>query len=155
LEEEPVRALLTLILGALTLAFAVQPGLAQDRYGKQKVVYHLNYSGGENDGAYLAALGNMRNHLTAVGVKNMDAKFVLHGDGVNILKAAKTNDRVKGAIVALKADNVEFLVCKNTLTARKIDAEKDLFEVFEQDIVPSGVAELSYLQQKGYTYVKP
>ena len=150
-----MRALLTLIVGALILAFAAAPGVAQDRYGKQKVVYHLNYAGGENDRAYLVALRNMRNHLSAVGVKNLDAKIVMHGDGVNMLKAAKTNDQLKGAVVALKADNVEFLVCKNTLTDRKIDAEKDLFEVFEQDIVPSGVAELSYLQQKGYTYVKP
>ena len=27
--------------------------------------------------------------------------------------------------------------------------------VFEEDIVPSGVAELSHLQQQGYTYIKP
>ena len=50
---------------------------------------------------------------------------------------------------------MSFLVCNNTLTSRKIDYENDLFEVFEDDIVPSGVAELSYLEQQGYTYIKP
>ena len=39
---------------------------------------------------------------------------------------------------------------------RKISYEKDLFDVFKEDIVPSGVApELSHLQQQGYTYIKP
>jgi hypothetical protein len=41
------------------------------------------------------------------------------------------------------------------LRGRKISYENDLFEVFEEDIVPSGVAEVSYLQQQGYTYIKP
>jgi intracellular sulfur oxidation DsrE/DsrF family protein len=55
----------------------------------------------------------------------------------------------------LKRQNVAFAVCKNTLTGRKINAEKDLFEVFDDDIVPSGVAELARLQGMGYTYIKP
>ena len=29
------------------------------------------------------------------------------------------------------------------------------FDVFAEDIVPSGVAELSHLQMQGYTYIKP
>jgi hypothetical protein len=41
------------------------------------------------------------------------------------------------------------------LVGRKISYENDLFEVFEDDIVPSGVAELSHLQQMGFTYIKP
>ena len=31
----------------------------------------------------------------------------------------------------------------------------DLFDATQQDVVPSGVAELSYLQSKGYTYLRP
>jgi intracellular sulfur oxidation DsrE/DsrF family protein len=58
-------------------------------------------------------------------------------------------------VLNLRSQNVAFQVCKNTLTGRKIDYEKDLFEVFEDNIVPSGVAELSRLQQMGYTYIKP
>ena len=60
-----------------------------------------------------------------------------------------------GAVVSLKSQDVEFHVCNNTLKGRKISYENDLFDVYEEDIVPSGVAELSYLQQKGYTYIKP
>ena len=55
----------------------------------------------------------------------------------------------------LKSQNVSFDVCNNTLKGRKINYEKDLYDVFDEDIVPSGVAELSHLQQQGFTYIKP
>ena len=55
----------------------------------------------------------------------------------------------------MKDQDVKFQVCNNTLRGKKIDYETDLFDVNENDIVPSGVAELARLQQKGYTYIKP
>jgi intracellular sulfur oxidation DsrE/DsrF family protein len=38
---------------------------------------------------------------------------------------------------------------------KKINYKNDLFDVSEKDIVPSGVAEVATLQQKGYVYIKP
>jgi hypothetical protein len=128
---------------------------AAERYGKQKVVYHINYTGGEDDKAYLAAMRNIRNHIETVGKDKLDIKVVLHGDGVGLLKSAKTSDPLKTAVVGLKSDNVGFQVCNFTLTGRKIDPAKDLFDVFGEDIVPSGVAEVAHLQTKGYAYIKP
>jgi uncharacterized protein len=138
----------------LAVAFA---GVSQanERYGKQKVVYHINYNGGEEDKAYRGALRNIQNHINAVGAENMEIKVVLHGNGVSLLKSAKSNDKLQMDVTSLKSQNVAFNVCNNTLTGRKIDYNTDLFEVFEDDIVPSGVAELSRLQQMGYTYIKP
>ena len=141
---------------ALLLALsAVTHAGANERYGKQKVVYHINYDGGESDKAYRGALKNIQNHINAVGADNMEVKVVLHGDGVNLLKSAKTNDKLQMDVTGLKAQKVTFNVCNNTLVGRKISYEDDLFEVFEDEIVPSGVAELSHLQQQGYTYIKP
>ena len=141
---------------ALLLALsAVTHAGANERYGKQKVVYHINYDGGESDKAYRGALKNIQNHINAVGADNMEVKVVLHGDGVNLLKSAKTNDKLQMDVTGLKAQKVTFNVCNNTLVGRKISYEGDLFEVFEDEIVPSGVAELSHLQQQGYTYIKP
>ncbi len=128
---------------------------AEDRYGKQKVVYHVNYNGGEDDKAYRGALRNIQNHINAVGKDNMEIKVVLHGNGVGLLKNAKSNEKLQMDVTSLKTQNVSFNVCNNTLVGRKIDYENDLFEVFEDNIVPSGVAELSRLQQMGYTYIKP
>jgi len=148
--------LLKLALLALALVgFCLNTADANERYGKQKVVYHINYNGGENDKAYRAALRNIQNHINAVGVENMEIKVVLHGNGVSLLKDAKTNMKLQGDVTSLKTQNVSFSVCNNTLTGRKINYETDLFEVFKDNIVPSGVAELSYLQQQGYTYIKP
>jgi intracellular sulfur oxidation DsrE/DsrF family protein len=137
------------------MALQVGTATAESRYGKQKVVYHINYTGGEEDKAYRAALRNIQNHINAVGADNMDIKVVLHGNGVSLLKSAVSNQKLQGDVLGLKAHRVAFNVCNNTLVGRKIDYTKDLFEVFDDDIVPSGVAELSHLQQQGYTYIKP
>lgn len=126
-----------------------------ERYGSQKVVYHINYNGGEEDKKWRGAMKNIQNHINAVGAENMEIKVVLHGNGVNMLKSAKTNEALQMDITSLKTQAVNFHVCNNTLTGRKISYEDDLFEVFEDDIVPSGVAELSHLQQQGFTYIKP
>lgn len=142
----------------IVLAVAAMAGNvthAGERYGKQKVVYHINYSGGEDDKAYLRALNNIRNHIKAVGAENLDLKVVLHGDGVYLLRDAVENLRLQSSVAGLKEQKVKFLICNNTLVGRKIDYGKDLYEVFEDDIVPSGVAELAHLQAQGYTYIKP
>lgn len=128
---------------------------ANERYGKQKVVYHINYPGGPEDKAYRAALRNIQNHIDAVGKENIDVKVVMHGSGVDLLKDAKGNELLRGQVASLKSENVGFAICNNTLVGRKINYEKDLFDVYKEDIVPSGVAELSRLQQMGYTYIKP
>lgn len=156
------RVLLTVALGAL-LAFS---GLAnaEDRYGKQKVVYHINY---DNPKKQTGALRNIQNHINAVGAENMDIKVVLHGNGVALLllpdslaqlerfKHANATDQMTARIDGLKDQGVKFQVCANTLRGRKVDFEGDMHDVVKEDIVPSGVAELSHLQGQGYTYIKP
>ena len=151
---------LTRIAGVATVIFAVFAmglGMAEagERYGQQKVVYHINYNGGEDDKRYRGAMRNIQNHINAVGAENLDLKVVLHGNGVSLLRSAVTNDPLQMAITNLKTQNVSFHVCNNTLVGREIDYENDLFEVFDDDIVPSGVAELAHLQAQGYTYIKP
>jgi len=151
-----LQKFLLLVVAFLLAGFAASnPARAQDRYGEQKVVYHINFAGGEDDKAYRTALTNVQNHINAVGKDRITVKVLLHGDGVNLLRDAVENQALQSDVTSLKTQNVQFLVCNNTLTGRHIDYEKDLFEVFEDDIVPSGVAELSRLQQQGYTYIKP
>jgi len=128
---------------------------ASDRYGTQKAVYHINVNGGENDAYYIGALRNIQNHLNAVGAENIEMRVVLHGNGLNLLANALTNDTLQARVVELKGQNVSFAICNNTIVGRNIDPDNDLFDVWDDDIVPSGVAELSYLQQQGFTYVKP
>ena len=58
-------------------------------------------------------------------------------------------------MASLKGQNVAFQVCNNTLQGREISYEGDLYDGWQENIVPSGVAEVSRLQQEGYTYIKP
>ena len=147
---------LTVLMTVAGVLFAQSSGLvAGERYGKQKVVYHVNYVGGEKDKKYRGAMRNIQNHINAVGADNIEVKVVLHGNGLGLLASAKDNDLLKGQVASLKSQNVSIHVCNNTLKGRKISYENDLFDVFKEDIVPSGVAELSRLQQMGYTYIKP
>jgi intracellular sulfur oxidation DsrE/DsrF family protein len=119
---------------------------------KQKVVYHINY----NDEKQLAAaLGNVKNHISAIGKDKIDVKVVMHGNGVDLLKVANTDLNMQQKVIGLKKDGVAFEVCNNTLVNKKINYKNDLFDVSEKDIVPSGVAEVATLQQKGYVYIKP
>ena len=133
------------MLGATSLAIAGD-------YGKQKVVYHINY---DNPKQQKGAMRNIQNHINAVGAENLDLKVVLHGNGVSLLKSANEDMNVQSTVINLKGQGVSFQVCNNTLKGRKIDYQSDLFEVDVSDIVPSGVAELSRLQAMGYTYIKP
>ena len=139
-------------LAALGVAL---PGGALADYPEQKVVYHINYDGGDDMRAYRGAMRNIQNHINAVGAENMEIKVVLHGNGVGLLKGAATDDRLMTTVASLKSQNVRFHVCANTLRGRDIDYAEDLYDVWEEDIVPSGVAELSKLQQDGFTYIKP
>ena len=151
-----ITKLIAIVASAMVVASAMAgASAANERYGKQKVVYHINYNGGEADKAYRGALRNIQNHINAVGKDNMEIKVVLHGNGVGLLKSAKANEKLQMDVTSLKTQNVAFNVCNNTIVGRNIDYNKDLFEVFEDDIVPSGVAELSRLQMMGYTYIKP
>jgi len=137
---------------------------ANDRYGKQKVVYHINY---DNPKKQAGALRNIQNHINAVGAENLELKVVLHGNGLALLldpeslpkltkfKHANANETMTAKIDSLKNQGVDFNVCANTVRGRKVDLENDLYNVDEKDIVPSGVAEVAYLQAQGYSYVKP
>ncbi|MFV1993660.1 MAG: hypothetical protein ACC635_07135, partial [Acidiferrobacterales bacterium] len=45
-------------------------------YGKQKVVYHINY---KKEKRQFGALRNIQNHINAVGKENLDLRVVMHG----------------------------------------------------------------------------
>ena len=155
----------SIAMAALFLSASMLAGqaVANDYYGKQKVVYHINY---DNPKAQTGALRNIQNHINAVGAENLDLVVVLHGNGLSLLldpaslerltKFKHANgDQVMTANVAnLKNQGVNFAICKNTMTGRNVELT-DLYDVDEKDIVPSGVAQLSKLQQEGYTYIKP
>jgi len=119
---------------------------------KQKVVYHINV---DDRKVLNTAMKTIQNHLGAVGADNLDLRVVLHGNGIALLQLAHSDPTFQGKVKSLKRQGVHFIVCHSTLAARKIDFKKDLYDVTEADIVPSGVAEIAHLQSQGFSYVKP
>ena len=164
--EDPMKTILKIAIFALmTSVFWVTSTVASDNgYEKQKVVYHINY---DNPKAQTGALRNIQNHINAVGAENLDLKVVLHGNGLALLlepasleklgkfKHANATDQMTARISGLKDQGVKFNVCGNTINGRKVDYMNDLYDVSEEDIVPSGVAEVAKLQSQGYAYIKP
>jgi intracellular sulfur oxidation DsrE/DsrF family protein len=117
---------------------------------EDKVVYHIN-----NTGAQAAdALRNIGNHLEI----NPKAKIVVvtHAQGVDFLfdgAKDKNGNPYNIAVEELKGRGVQFDVCEITLRNRKITRGKF---VPEATFVPSGVAEITRLQQReGYAYLRP
>lgn len=144
------------------LVLTIGAAQADDRYGKQKAVYHMNVDDAQTQ---TATLGNIQNHINAVGSENIEVKVVMHGDGVSLvmepdalkgtkMKAANATPEMQAKLSGLKQQGVKFEICANTLKGRNVPMDA-LYDADEADIVPSGVAELSRLQQMGYTYIKP
>lgn len=146
----PIRALLASLSAYAALGLAAAAGPAVDPVGPDKVVYHLS-SGLEqaSDG-----LRNIRNHLEV----NPKAQIVVvaHARGVDyLLKGAKdkNGNRYQDIVENLSNQGVRFDVCEITLRERKLAREQFIEEA---TYVPSGVAEITRLQQReGYAYLRP
>ena len=102
----------------------------------------------------MMALRNAQNHLSASS--DVHIVVVTHGNGIDFpLNDAedRNGNPYEPLVQTLKAKGVDFRVCNNTLTSRKLDASA---VIPEATIVPSGVAEIGRLQAKeGYVYLKP
>lgn len=118
--------------------------------GPDKVVYHLN----DTNVQAVNALRNINNHLEV----NPKARIVVvaHAQGVDyLLEGAKdrNGNPYNIPVESLSARGVQFDVCEITLRNRKLTRDRFLPEV---TFVPSGVAEITRLQQReGYAYLRP
>jgi len=143
-----VLAVLTAL--ALAACASTSGGGASGNVAEDKVVYHVNDTGAQAVGA----LRNIGNHLEV----NPKAKIVVvtHARGVDFLfdgaKDANGNP-YNIRVEELKSRGVQFDVCEITLRNRKLPRSKFIPEV---TFVPSGVAEITRLQQReGYAYLRP
>jgi intracellular sulfur oxidation DsrE/DsrF family protein len=144
---------IALLAAGLTLAGCATTGGGMDskaNVAPDKVVYHVNDSAEQADNA----LRNINNHLEV----NPQAKIVVvtHARGVDFLLDGaknKNGNPYNIAVEELKQRGVLFDVCEITLRNRKLSKSKFIPEV---TYVPSGVAEITRLQQReGYAYLRP
>jgi len=123
---------------------------ANNGYKTQKVVYHMN----DLQSGY-GGLRNIKNHLNALGDKNVEIIAVMHSgggfilvDGVKDKKGHEFGDMIQ----QLANRGVKFQICANTIRGKKIDKNKINLNA---TVTPSGVATVAELQYDGYVYVKP
>jgi intracellular sulfur oxidation DsrE/DsrF family protein len=128
------------------LALSLAAGLVS---AQEKAVYHFD-SGVEQA---TKGLRNINNHLEVDPKARLIA--VTHADGVDFLMEG-AKDRFgpfDARVQDLMARGVKFQVCEITLRNRKL--KKDQF-ILGVEFVPSGVVQITHLQQKeGYAYLKP
>ncbi len=129
---------------------AATGGGTKGNVAEDKVVYHVNDTGAQAANA----LRNIGNHLEV----NPKARIVVvtHAQGVDFLfdgAKDRNGNPYNIAVEELKGRGVQFDVCEITLRNRKITRGKFIPET---TFVPSGVAEITRLQQReGYAYLRP
>jgi intracellular sulfur oxidation DsrE/DsrF family protein len=140
------RALLAALAALPLLAACAGSGAG----GDDRVVYHFS------EGLAQASNGlrNINNHLEV----NPKAKIIVvaHARGVDfMMKDTKdpNGNKYEDLVEQLVQRGVQFDVCEITLRNRQLKREQFIsYSTF----VPSGVAEITRLQQKeGYAYLKP
>ena len=159
-----MKKITQIILASIITCLSFSSMADSQGYGKQKVVYHVNY---DNAKKQSGALRNIQNHINAVGADNLDIRVVMHGNGLSMIlkpealketpkfKSANADQAMSQKIDKLKLQGVNFKVCANTLKGRNVNVEKHLYDASNADIVPSGVAELAHLQAQGFSYLRP
>ena len=135
----------------LILIFLALEVVGGQNYSPQKVVYHINY--GEMS-RINATFNNITNHLDALGEDAIDLKVVVHGGAIEYFIESKNDVDKQMALDSLRFQNVQFLICGNTLLAYQVKRQ-DLYEVAEEDMVQAGLPTIVALQQAGYIYVRP
>src|SRR5687767_4808148 len=139
------------VMATLALAgCAANGGGARANVAPDKVVYHINDTGAQAANA----LRNVGNHLEV----NPKAHIVIvtHAQGVDFLMDGakdRNGNPYNIRVEELKAQGVKFDVCDITLRNRKLTRSQFIPEA---TFVPSGVAEITRLQQReGYAYLRP
>jgi intracellular sulfur oxidation DsrE/DsrF family protein len=145
----PTLFALSIGFTAICSAEYVQPNIQHDPYGMQRVAYQMNTG---DDQEQLQIIKYANNHFQTVGKEQMELQVVIFGAGMSLLQS--TDEKLNKAVDDLRAKGIKIAICNNTLRNKNIDWHS-LRGVKESDIVPGGVAELAFLQQRGFAYIKP
>ncbi|MFT6352042.1 DsrE family protein [Neptuniibacter pectenicola] len=122
-----------------------------EAYQDQKVVYHINY---DDPTRISATFSNIANHINQLGEDHITVKAVIHGPAIKYFIEASHDDAKQIALDSLRLNNVQFIICRNSLEGFHVTRE-DLYEVEADDVVQAGLPEIVHLQQQGYFYVRP
>ena len=157
-----MKIILAIVLG-LGLGLAAAPSVAASDpmtdpppsgyYAFQKVVYQNDGGAPDDRTAFDHLLRHIGAHIAAVDGK-VEIRVVSFGGGVKAFQQAKTDAALAAGLDGLRAKGVRFLICRNTMRGMGVKPG-DLYGVKDEDVVPSGVAEIARLQGLGFVYIRP
>jgi intracellular sulfur oxidation DsrE/DsrF family protein len=129
----------------------VKPNLKHDPYGELNIIVPLT---SDDKGIQGMKLRNITNGLISAGEwkGEMNVAVVIYAKGTSLLK--NPDEKFQKQMDELRAKGVRFLVCNNSLREQGLDYH-NLYNVKEADIVPSGFAEVAFLQAKKHYVVDP
>lgn len=129
----------------------VKPKITHEPYGEVKVVVALT---SDDKGMQGMKLRNIANSLKAADAWHgkFIVKMVLYAKGLTLLK--NPDEATRKQLDMLRSRGVQFEVCHNSLMEQGVNFHT-LYNVKDADIVPSGFAEVAYLQAKKHYVVDP
>ena len=129
----------------------VPPQMTHRSYGKLRVVVPLT---SPDKMIQVMKLRNLSNSIKAVEKwgGSLDVKVVIYAKGISLL--LNPDEGVRSQLDYLRAHHVKFEICNNSLLEQGVDFHT-LYGVVDDDIVPSGFAEVAYLQARMGFVVDP
>jgi len=129
----------------------VKPNITHEPYGEVKMVVALT---SDDKGIQGMKLRNIANSLKAADEwqGKFTIKMVLYAKGLTLLKSP--DDSLKKQLDMLRSRGLQIEVCGNSLAEQGVDFHA-LYGVTDADIVPSGFAEVAYLQVRQHYAVDP
>ena len=135
-------------LFAASMAQAQVPPVEKP-FTEHRVVFQLS---DDSEGKEHQVLNNVENIMKAFGPDSVTVEVVTFGPGLDLLKQGNAN---APHIADLVKQGVRFDACQNTIdTWERANAKPYPLSPMAQR-VPSGVAQIVYLSEHGYTNIRP
>ncbi len=141
---------------AICVGLLFQPGLAlaqvapdEKPFVEHRVVFQLS---DDSEGKQRQVLNNIENVMKAFGADKVSVEVVAFGPGLELLREGNPNAE---HIRSLATQGVRFDACQNTIDTWERNNERAYPLMSLAKRVPSGVAQIVYLSERGYTNIRP
>jgi intracellular sulfur oxidation DsrE/DsrF family protein len=143
---------LVLVASVLMLSaglIAAESASAHPMTSRHKVVFQVDSA---SPAVQNLVLNNAANLQRKFGSHGVTIEVVAYGPGLSILT---NKSAVAQRVEHLSKDNIRFSACHNSMEAFKRKTGKMPVLLQGVKVVPSGVARIVSLEEKGYSYIRP
>ena len=149
---QPMHVALAVLVLALSFV-AVAPSISADPV-THRVAIHVDDNDPQRMNMALNNVRNIKKYYDSVDEK-VEIEVVAYGPGLHMLRAdtSPVIDRIEA--MSLEIEGLKFSACGDTHAAMGKHSGNEVELLEQATMVPSGIAQLIHLQEKGYAYVRP